>query len=91
MHELLVREAYECELIGNFDIVKTLDVLHDIFIGLKWKKMCNAYLTNVVINEDYFQKVFLSSVYINDFWDGSGDLDRLKTLEFGNHARPKET
>jgi hypothetical protein len=23
---------------GNFDIVKTLDVLHDIFIGLKWKK-----------------------------------------------------
>ena len=35
MHELLVREAYGGRLMGHFGVVKTLAMLHEIFISLK--------------------------------------------------------
>jgi hypothetical protein len=31
---------------GHFGVVKTLAMLHEIFISLKWKRMCNVYVIN---------------------------------------------
>jgi hypothetical protein len=44
MRELLVREAHGGGLMGNFGVVKTLDVLHKHFYWpkMKKKKMCNT-------------------------------------------------
>jgi len=42
MHELLVREAHEGRLMGHFG-VKTLNVLHEHFIGLN-EKRCATYM-----------------------------------------------
>ena len=39
LRELLVREAHEGSLAGQFRLNKTLDILKNISNGLKWGKM----------------------------------------------------
>jgi hypothetical protein len=49
MRELLVREAHEGGLMGNFGVVKTLDVLHEHFYCPTMKKhvqcICDKCIT----------------------------------------------
>jgi hypothetical protein len=47
MRELLVREAHGSGLMGNFGVVKTLDVLHKHFYWPKMKKKrCATHVIN---------------------------------------------
>ena len=54
-HGVFVCKAYRGGLMGNFDVTKTLDVLQNTFIGLKWKRIYKEY----VINTLYVEKLSL--------------------------------
>ena len=58
--ELLICKAHEDGLMRYFGVAKTLDVLRRIFIGLRWKRIYNAY----VINALHVEKLSLRSNYM---------------------------
>ena len=64
MHELLVREAHQGDLMGHFEIAKILDVLHEHFYFPNMKKDITEIYDNCIICKQTKSKLKPHSLYM---------------------------